>query len=382
MLNPNVRRALATASLLFLTASLSAQSGTLTTTTSVTVDPTPTTWMRTATIRRFNPAQGRLVGLEFRLQILLDGVLNYENLSSSPASVNLDFRATLEAMRPDGSVILDVSTGSPFVTSVAPFDGTNDFAGPSSASWSTSLAQSRFSSGLLLGGDVELFTGNDLLDLVLQVSDETVFQGGSPSFSSTALQEAGAFLEVTYRYDPDFREFCFGDGGPVPGCTPCPCGNEGVELGGCINSAGTSARLRTSGTNFVTGDFLGVELAGATPDTFAVLISGPNTLPANPASPCFVYESGLTGGGLLDGLRCLGGGVTRLGTRAIDLQGNVGETNAGWGAGNGPDGGLAQAVGVAGGQTLMLQAFYRDDPALSCGSGTNTSNAVAVTFEP
>ncbi len=149
------------------------------------------------------------------------------------------------------------------------------------------------------------------------------------------------------------QEFCFGDGGPTPGCTPCGCGNEALPgtIGGCLNGVGSSARLLAAGSPGASSDTLTLRLTAANPISFAVLTSGSNRLPNTPANPCAGYDSG-TASAVLDGLRCVGGATLRHGSRAIDANGDTGIANAPWQN-------LVAGGGFVAGQTRHFQGFYR-----------------------
>ncbi len=180
-----------------------------------------------------------------------------------------------------------------------------------------------------------------------------------------------------------YSAFCQGDGGDQMGCSNCPCANNAAvgSPGGCINSTGTSAELVVSGNLSVTNDTLRIEVTGANPSTFAILVSGDNRLPNNPANPCFYLGSG-TLAVALDGLRCMGGNFRRHGTRPIDAAGAVGNTTPGWGTPNAPMIGLIAHGGSSAGQTRHWQSFYREDSALVCNTGQNTTQGVSTTFAP
>lgn len=183
--------------------------------------------------------------------------------------------------------------------------------------------------------------------------------------------------------------FCFGDGGATPGCTSCPCGNDALpgSLGGCVNSSSRSARLIARGLPRIGADSLRFEVTGAKGDSFAILVSAANALPLMGACP--------TGSGIqspeLDGLRCVGGGLVRHGTRRTDGNGDVGPPwnfpipinwlPNGWGPPRGPEGGLLLQSGFAAGQTRHFQVFYRELITLGCGTGQGTTNAVSVTAQ-
>lgn len=180
-----------------------------------------------------------------------------------------------------------------------------------------------------------------------------------------------------------YPSFCFGTGEITPGCTPCGCDNEAPAgtFGGCLNSSGRPGLLEICGDASLTADTLRIELSGATPSTFAVLTSGLSRSPANPLNSCFGLDSG-TPSAVFDGLRCVAIQTLRHGSRAVDANGDVGETTPGWGPPNGPPGGLLQQTGLAAGQTRHFQIAYREDASLVCGTGQNTTQGVSVTLLP
>ncbi len=187
----------------------------------------------------------------------------------------------------------------------------------------------------------------------------------------------------------NFNSFCNGDGGNQLGCTDCPCGNNAPmgTIGGCLNSAGTSANLIASGSQSVSlpsGDTtdLRFALSGAPAGAFCILNSGDAVAPTSMANPCFGLNSGAQAA-VFDGLRCAVMNTRRHGGRSADGNGDVGLTHLPWGGEGNPAAGLAVAGGgFAAGQTRFFQVINRDDPLAVCGRGLNTSQAVEVTFTP
>ncbi len=178
------------------------------------------------------------------------------------------------------------------------------------------------------------------------------------------------------------QQYCFGDGGIDVGvmfCKPCPCGNNvlpGTQTG-CLNSSGTGARLEASGQASITTDTLRFEVTGANPGTFGLLVHGGTRLPLG--GPCM--GAGLAQPTQLDGLRCVGS-TTRAGTRATDAFGSIGVTNAGWGGVDGPPIGLVAQAGLISCQERQYMVIYREDAALMCGNGLNTTHGVQITVVP
>lgn len=178
---------------------------------------------------------------------------------------------------------------------------------------------------------------------------------------------------------------CNGDGGNQMGCTNCPCGNNAPQgtLGGCLNSAGTSARILASGSDSISAGDVRIEMVGAPPFSFSLLFSGAKIAPGNMANPCFGLNSGLQSM-LFDGLRCALM-TLRHGGRTVQPDGTVGMTNGGWGPPNGPAngmGGIPAQGGFMPGETRHFQAFMRDFSDQVCMRGQNTSQAISITFVP
>ncbi len=230
------------------------------------------------------------------------------------------------------------------------------------------------------------------------------FVVGAPNEDSAAtgingdpFDESAPNAGAAYAFDLDFDfggapvgiDFCSGDGGDQLGCTNCPCSNNAPAgtVGGCLNSASTSARLSAAGDPSVTlpnGDLtdLRFALTGTPPGVFCFLLSGEAVAPTNPLSACVGLASG-TQAMAFDGLRCAVMNVLRHDGRLADASGSVGVTNSPWGGEGGPPAGIALAgAGFIAGQTRYFQVVHRDDPLLACMRGLNTSQAVEIAFTP
>ncbi len=174
--------------------------------------------------------------------------------------------------------------------------------------------------------------------------------------------------------------YCFGDGGNQAGCTNCPCTNNAPvgSPGGCLNSSGRSAELIAEGTASLLNADLCFRMVSAVPGSFAILISGSDQAPNNPANPCFTLNPGSGTNALaFDGLRCAVGNTRRHGGRAVDVNGEVGGLSAGWGYCS--PGFPNDSVFVLG-QTRYFQSIYREDALAVCMRGLNTSQGTGVTF--
>lgn len=173
---------------------------------------------------------------------------------------------------------------------------------------------------------------------------EDLFSSGSSS-KNFAMQIMGTGAQGTGPIQP----YCSGVG--------CPCGNEDATAG-CSNSSGAGGLLDYAGTASVAADDL--------------VLTGANLLPGNPAM-LFVGNASVNGGsGSLfgDGLRCAGGGATRLGVQIPDANGA-----ASWGSG------LASAHGWSAGDTGHFQIWYRDSQNSPCSTDFNLSNGLEVVWQ-
>ena len=163
-------------------------------------------------------------------------------------------------------------------------------------------------------------------------------------------------LEVASAGD---EAFCFGDGSGMQ----CGCGNTGGPGEGCANSTGFGALLVNQGG-------VGTALDDASLSA--------TQLPANRLGMIYLGNQpyqypGFTGQSLLKtaGIRCVGGKLRRL---PIGGTGPSGVLTA--------DGPVALSAGLIGaGETWYFQSWYRDGNQ-SCGTGSNFSNALAITFAP
>ena len=189
----------------------------------------------------------------------------------------------------------------------------------------------------------------------------------------------------------EFPSFCNGDGGNQLGCTDCPCGNNAPigTTGGCLNSAGTAAKMAATGDPSASlppgvATDLRLTVTGAPPGALCVMQSGDAVAPLNMANMCFGLNSGLQAGDR-DGLRCIVMNSKRHGSRTANMLGSIADS-AGparvWGGEAQPNGGLWKQGGFLAGQTRFFQVTYRDLATAVCMRGLNTSQSVSVTFTP
>ncbi|MBK7874272.1 MAG: LamG domain-containing protein [Planctomycetes bacterium] len=148
---------------------------------------------------------------------------------------------------------------------------------------------------------------------------------------------------------------CAGDGS----LAPCPCGNDAPAASGrgCLNSLGVGAWLVASGRASLANDGLVLTTQGLPAGTSLYFQGSAYDAPTP----------------LGDGLRCAGGALVRLGTRA----------NAGGASSYPPVGGTSISVRgsiAAPGAFAVYQVWYRNAASFCTSATFNTSNAVGVVW--
>jgi len=152
--------------------------------------------------------------------------------------------------------------------------------------------------------------------------------------------------------------YCFGDGS----ATACPCGNAGVSGNGCGNSlVAAGANLGAVGTASITSDTVLLQGSGM-PNSSALYFQGTT------------QQSGGLGVVFGDGLRCAGGSVIRLGTKANSGGGSqypvLGDPSV-------SVRGLVAAPG-----TRTYQIWYRNAAAYCTAATFNLSNGLQLDWQP
>jgi hypothetical protein len=153
--------------------------------------------------------------------------------------------------------------------------------------------------------------------------------------------------------------FCRGDGS----ATACPCGNNSPVGNdeGCLSSLGTGGKLVGTGTPSLAADTLLLTGTGM-PNSSALYFQGTS------------QQGGGLGSAFGDGLRCAGGTVIRLGTKA-----NTAGASQYPAAGDSPVS-VRGLVGAPG--TRTYQVWYRNAAAFCTSSTFNLSNGWEVTWAP
>jgi hypothetical protein len=300
------------------------------------------------------PGDGRVV-LAWKVTDLGGGTWHYEY-----ALFNLNSDLSIQALnvpRGDGVSITnlgfhDISYHDGDGPGNVNFDGTDWTAtnGASSVGWATSTFAQNPSANALRWGTMYNYR-----------FDANVAPSSGMLTLATFKTVGSVSVPADVPGNPVAGSFCFGDGtGPVA----CPCNNTGAAGHGCANSQNPAgALLTTAGTT--SPDTLALTSSGQIPGAYSILLQG-NVDLAGPVS-------------FGDGLRCIGGQLSRL---YID-------------AGNGgvvvfpPAGGssisaqsAAKGDPIVPGTLRSYQVYSRDSAGGFCpapaGDGWNVSNAQRV----
>ncbi len=188
------------------------------------------------------------------------------------------------------------------------------------------------------------------LDASFDVDPSEALVGYSDLVSPTDIDEAAGVAMDFHGHEEVGTPFCDGTSGL------CPCGNNGGPGRGCTNSTGAGAGLEGAETDGITNDDLELTVFNVRPGASVLLFFGTGTVGGGFGTP------------FGDGLRCVGGSVTRVGVQFADATGSLTY---------GP--GLAAQYGWSVGQTVYFQGWYRNVQG-PCGGGFNLTNGLQVTF--
>ena len=209
---------------------------------------------------------------------------------------------------------------------------------------------------VILADETTIPNDGVMRDYVFLVDDTSAFLGHPAnlrlSISADNLGNQGIgllFDDVVVSLDPVAVVTCVGDNSGAQ----CPCNNPGGADEGCANSTGQGASLSTEGSSLVASDDLVLRASGARPNTTGIFLQGD----AEIALP------------FRDGILCVGGATERLEVVSFDAAGEGATT-----------GSLVTGGQVAPGDVRLYQLWYRDPAISPCGSGSNFSSALSVTW--
>jgi Tol biopolymer transport system component len=226
-------------------------------------------------------------------------------------------------------------------------------------------------------GVADVFVRDTLLDATSRVSVDALGAQANGASTRCGIDAAGAsvvFLSTASNLVPGDTNgnadvflrsacvaataFCFGDGSGFA----CPCGNAGAAGNGCASSVNSDgARLGTVGCASLSADTLVLGGSGMS-DSAALYFQGT------------VQVGGGSGAAFGDGLRCVGGIVSRLGTKQ-----NVAGSSQYPAAGDAP---ISQRGSVTSPGVRHYQCWYRNAAAFCTSATFNLTNAIAASWIP
>ena len=215
--------------------------------------------------------------------------------------------------------------------------------------------------------DTSLKPGNDDSRGNALAQDDSISGVPTVSLQSAATDLIYADLNgvvdvFTAGTPPTYTNYCFGDGTG----TACPCGNTGSLGRGCENAQSTGgAALYAYGIASLSNDSLGLQADYLPPATEILFFQGTLQWPA------------ATGLGVQfgDGLRCVGGVITRLATKtaagSATYSSCLGDTPV-----------HTQGNVTTSGTTYYYQGWYRQAVMYCTGATFNLTNGVSVVWAP
>jgi len=362
----------------------------------VAIAPSTLNWASEPSVARFDLSLGLLREVRFTLSGSILGALGIENSSPNPQNLTGTLSAILTLMDPTFAPIAAMSVAAPPQPfALGPFDGVFDFGGTSGATISglsatnlvaVSVPYPSATAALFVGPPSS--PGTVLTPIAAQGS--SFFAGNNGNEASQIYLSASASLEVCYVFDRDCNGNGIADAQDItagtsidvngnavpdeceysitPGLCPgdgtgnaCPCGNTGIpgSGAGCANSTGAGGVLVATGVARISADTVLLSASGMPASTTTLFFQGTMSLNSD------------LGASFGDGLRCAGGTIRRLGTRAT--QGGM----ATFPLAGGP--GIATIGGVTPG-ARVYQSWYRNALAFCTPSTFNLTSGVRIVW--
>jgi hypothetical protein len=193
-------------------------------------------------------------------------------------------------------------------------------------------------------------------EIMFSATNGTTYLLQFGSFSTAGSGDGNFTIDVACNPCEPGTAFCIGDD---TGSTICPCGNTGVNGGGCANGSGNGGTLGAIGDASISNDTLVLQSGSLLPNQPCLFFQGNNAI------------NGGDGIHFGDGLRCAGGGVIRLQVRFPDSNGDA-QTS------------LSVSVkgGCSAGDVKRYQNWYRDPGSSVCGALFNLTNGYEITWLP
>lgn len=166
-----------------------------------------TNWSNGITLPKFDYANGTIDFIEIYVDARIEGSASIENPSPVAVATSMSFAVGLTLTGPDGVALGTVTPSAAFNDSLAAFDGTIDFDGPSGESHQGIVATTSSLLTIDHGAPVlALFTGapgsGETVTLPLEAFGTSTATGPGPLVVQFN-QSASATVTVCYYYDPN-----------------------------------------------------------------------------------------------------------------------------------------------------------------------------------
>ncbi len=164
-----------------------------------TIAPASSNWSQTVTFAPFDPTLGTLVDVQVGITAAVTGTVSLENLGATSGTVAVSQSGVVSVFSPDGVLITGANPNATGSASLAAFDGTDNYAGPSGTTLSdlsNTVSALDFYQGTT--SELALFSGHRPVDLTV---DGLVGFGESGLANLDALSGASAGAVITLQYD-------------------------------------------------------------------------------------------------------------------------------------------------------------------------------------
>jgi hypothetical protein len=155
-----------------------------------------------ATVPCFNPDLGTLDAVELRLSVDIQGMLACENITTSPAVLDMEMRTLARAVDDAGNPWMFTLPGAQFMDVLPAFDGTLDYAGDSGRLHAGIQGTGACTAVLTEASSMGYFIFVPERPNALVNLDFLDASSGPPEAAMACRQSAGAKLTVLYHYTP------------------------------------------------------------------------------------------------------------------------------------------------------------------------------------
>lgn len=168
---------------------------------SLSYGPATTSWNHTFTFNQFDPSLGVLQSVLIELESDVSGLVQFEHLGASAATIDTTLAATTTLYRPDNTPWLNVMPSAATSNTVGGYDGLTDYGGTSGVTHPGLLGSLAGSYTATSPAELALFTGLGSIGIDgSAVSASAVNSPDSGNLLALIQANAGAQVTVTYSY--------------------------------------------------------------------------------------------------------------------------------------------------------------------------------------